>query len=73
MISAREKSEQDTGAREAYVWFEGEAQGKAQGKAEGKAEGKADVIQAMVARGRTIEEIVDFTGISEEEIKMVIK
>ena len=65
VISAREKSEQDTGAREAYVWFEGEAKGKA--------EGKAAVIQAMIARGSTVEEIAALTGIAEDDIKTALE
>ena len=68
MISAREKAQQDAGAREAYVWYSGVKEGKEKGLAAGK----SSIIQAMITRGKTIEEIVDFTGITEDEIQTVL-
>jgi len=68
MISAREKAEQDANAREAYVWY----RGVEEGEAKGEAKGKAAIIQAMIARGSTVEEIVSLTGISEDDIKITL-
>ena len=65
MISAREKAEQDAGAREAYVWY--------RGVEEGEAKGKVAIIRAMIARGSTVEEIVSLTGIAEDDIKMALE
>ena len=68
MISAREKAQQDAGAREAYVWYRGVAEGEAKGEAKVKA-----IIQAMIARGSTVEEIAALTGIAEDDIKMALE
>ena len=40
----------------------------AQGAAEGKAEGKVEVARAMKAADVPVEEIVKFTGLSEEAV-----
>ena len=47
---------------------EGKAEGIAVGKAEGIAEGKAEVARAMKAADVPVEEIVKFTGLSEEAV-----
>ena len=93
MISAREKAQQDAGAREAYLWYsgveegeekgrteglavgriEGLATGRVEGLAAGRVEGKSSIIEAMLTRGKTVKEIVDLTGITEDEIKTVLK
>ncbi|ABV79873.1 hypothetical protein A1I_07875 [Rickettsia bellii OSU 85-389] len=39
------------------------------GKAEGKVEGKAKLIQMMIKQGKTIEQIIEFTGLPKEEIE----
>ena len=65
MISAREKAEQDANAREAYAWY--------RGAEEGEEKGKAFIIRAMITRGKTIEEIMDLTGMTEDEMKMTLK
>ena len=46
----------------------GKAEGIAEGKAEGIAEGKAEVARAMKAADVPVEEIVKFTGLSEEAV-----
>ena len=63
VISARERAEQDALAREHYVWH--------QGKTEGRALGMQSIIKKMFAKGKTIQEIVDFTGLDEDEIEQV--
>lgn len=47
---------------------EGKAEGIAEGIAEGKVEGKAEVARAMKAADVPVEEIVKFTGLSEEAV-----
>lgn len=42
--------------------------GEARGKVEGKTEGKAELIKIMLAKGKTIDEIIEFTGLSKEEV-----
>jgi len=69
MISAREKAEQDALAREHYVWM----QGKEDGKAEGKAEGMLIIIQRMLARGDSMDEIEEITGLSKDAIEKLKK
>ena len=48
---------------------EGHAKGKAEGLAEGKAEGKTEIAIKLLKKDYPIEEIVEITGLSEEEIK----
>jgi len=45
------------------------ARGKAEGKAESLVEGLVEVAKTMLAKGRPIEEIAEFTGLSVEEIE----
>ncbi|MDE6759870.1 MAG: hypothetical protein K2J90_04215 [Lachnospiraceae bacterium] len=49
---------------------EGRAEGKAEGRVEGKAEGK---IVAYADVGLTVAEIAEKMGLSEEEIKTVLR
>ena len=48
--------------------MEGREQGIAEGRAEGRAEAKAEVAAAMKARGMSISDIADITGLSAEQI-----
>jgi predicted transposase/invertase (TIGR01784 family) len=72
----REKSIRDHISRIAQAMEEGEARGKAEGEAIGEARGKAegeinkaiDVAKKMLNKGKTIEEIAEFTDLSFEEI-----
>ncbi|KIJ89223.1 hypothetical protein SB78_00790 [Rickettsia asembonensis] len=41
------------------------------GKAEGKVEGKAELIQMMLKQGKTVQQIIEFTGLSKEEIEQL--
>jgi predicted transposase/invertase (TIGR01784 family) len=50
---------------------EGLAKGEAKGKAEGKAEGLAEIAGKMLLKGKNIEEIMDITDLSIEEIKEI--
>ena len=47
---------------------EGEARGKAEGIAEGEAKGIAATAQRMLVRGVPLEQVVDFTGLSPDEV-----
>jgi predicted transposase/invertase (TIGR01784 family) len=47
---------------------EGIAEGRAEGLAEGDAKGKAEIAGKMLLKGKNIEEIMDITGLSVEEI-----
>ena len=76
MISAKEKAEQDAGAEREYIWQEGRAEGRAEGKAEGRAEGEAkgrtELIKTLLSKGKSIEEIVEFFEIDEDELKKIL-
>ena len=65
MISARQKAIDGAQAREDYVWDKGVE--------EGLARGKIELLRTLLSRGKTIQEIADFTGMSEEEIKSMTK
>ena len=53
---------------------EGRVEGKAEGRVEGKAEGKAEgKIVAYADVGLTVAEIAEKMGLSEEEIKTVLR
>ena len=41
------------------------------GKAEGKAEEKIEIARKMLSKGKNIEEIIDITDLSVEEIKEI--
>ena len=60
LIEAREKAERDELSRLQNA--------VAKGIAEGKAEGKADVGRAMLAKGVPLEQVLEWTGLSEAEI-----
>ena len=47
---------------------EGEARGKAEGIAEGEAKGIAATARRMLVRGVPLEQVVDFTGLSPDEV-----
>ena len=47
---------------------EGEAKGRAEGEAKGKAEGKIEIAKAMLKKDMPLEEIMEFTGLSVEEL-----
>jgi len=51
---------------------EGLAEGLAEGRAEGLAEGQASLVQAMHARGSTIAQIAELTGLSEAQIEALL-
>jgi len=62
-------------------YYEGKAEGKAEGMAEGKAKGKAEGIEQttkniaikLAKKGTTIEIIAEVTGLSEEDIKQILR
>ena len=72
MISAKEKAEQDAGAEREYIWQKGRAEGREEGKAEGREEGKSAIISLMISRGKSLDEIADFTGVDKKEIESVL-
>jgi predicted transposase/invertase (TIGR01784 family) len=43
--------------------------GKREGKLEGKREGKLEVAEKMIIRGRSIEEIIEDTGLTYAEVE----
>ena len=51
---------------------EGLAEGKAKGLAEGKAEGKAEIAINLLKKNYPIDEIVEITGLSKEEIEKLV-
>ena len=46
--------------------------GKAIGRSEGKSEERADIILKMHKKGYSLEQIMDVTDMSEDEIKAII-
>ena len=48
---------------------EGLAEGEAKGKAEGLAEGKTEIATNLLKKDYSIEEIVEITGLTKEEIE----
>lgn len=67
-LSNEEKENLMRTIAEKYI-DQGIEQGIVQGIQLGKAEGKAELIKMMFAQGKTIDEIVNFTGLSREMIK----
>jgi predicted transposase/invertase (TIGR01784 family) len=49
----------------------GRAEGEARGRAEGKNEEKIAMAKKMLAKGKDIEEIAEFTGLTKEEISEI--
>ena len=52
---------------------EGKAKGKNEGLAEGKAEGKAEIAINLLKKSYPVDEIVEITGLSKEEIELIDK
>ena len=51
---------------------EGKAKGKNEGLAEGKAEGKAEIAINLLKKSYPVDEIVEITGLTKEEIEKLI-
>ena len=51
-----------------YARQEGYQKGKTEGKAEGKAEGKTEVAKAMLAKGFSVADVSECTGLSAKEV-----
>ncbi len=60
--------EMDQKSRMRTAREDGIAEGIAEGRAEGIAEGRAETAKAMKARGYDISEIIEITGLTEEQI-----
>ena len=62
----------DLKAEHEIGFSEGKAKGKAEGHAEGLSEGEhnkaCEIALKMLAKNKPLEEIVDFTGLTESEI-----
>ena len=54
---------------EAKGMTRGRAKGLAEGEARGKAEGIASTARRMLVRGVPLEQVVDFTGLSPDEVE----
>ena len=85
MIDARERAEQDAISREHFVFHQGREEGEQSGRQkgrqegrqggrqEGRQEGRKELISAMLASGKSIEAIAEFTGISTIDIENLLK
>jgi predicted transposase/invertase (TIGR01784 family) len=51
----------------------GKIEGKVEGRAEGRTEGKIEVAKNLLKAGVTIEVIVENTGLTMDEIKLLMK
>ena len=60
--------EMDQKSRMRTAREDGIAEGIAEGRAEGITEGRAETAKAMKARGYDISEIIEITGLTEEQI-----
>ena len=49
----------------------GMAKGRAEGRAEGKAEGKAEVARNLLAMGMSWTQIIQATGLTEDQLKQL--
>ena len=58
--------------RDELVRREALAEGKTEGLAEGKAEGKAEIAINLLKKNYPIDEIVEITGLSKEEIEKLV-
>jgi len=47
--------------------------GREEGKIEGKAEGKAELIEMMLKQGKSVKQIAEFIGLSQQEIEKLKK
>ena len=69
LYKLNERAETDYRNALNFAEQEGMAQGMAQGEAVGEARGKAETARRMLAHGLPPEQIVEFTGLSLEEIE----
>lgn len=67
ILSDEIRRRQEEAAAEAAAKAAAEALVK--GRAEGRAEGLYSVVKRMLKRGRSVQEIVDDTGVSEAEVR----
>jgi hypothetical protein len=72
VISARERAEQDALAREDYVWTQGMEQGRTLGMEQGRMFG-VEILNQMSAKGKSIQEIGELTGLNEADIRNLIR
>jgi len=68
LAEQNEKDERDRRAEIAYGHNKGKAEGNAEGKIEGKKEACQDIVRRMKEKGFSQEEIIDITGVKEEDI-----
>ncbi|MDR0744738.1 MAG: DUF2802 domain-containing protein, partial [Holosporales bacterium] len=52
---------------------EGKAEGREEGREEGEAKAKRETAIKLLSRGMSIEDIIDITGLSREEIDLLRK
>ena len=67
------KKYRDLNSAFATAEMEGEMKGKREGKIEGKIEEKLEIAQKLLIKGMSVEDVSDVTGLSEEQIKELIK
>ena len=53
--------------------IEGELKGRIEGELKGKIEGKIEIAEKAIAMGMSIDDIIELTGLSEEQIKGLTK
>ena len=64
-----EKAWKDRQAEIKYAKEEGKAEGRAEGRAEGIYNQKIEIAKKMLLKNKNIEEIIDFTDLTKEEIE----
>ena len=69
IVEDKEKAWKDEQARRKYAIQEARAEGKAEGRAEGRYNQKIDFAKKMLLKNKNIEEIIDFTDLTREEIE----
>ena len=69
IAEAREKNRRDAAAYAKDARDEGLAEALAKGRTEGLAKGYKDVARKMLQRSRPLEEIMEMTGLSMQEIR----
>ena len=69
LAELREKYIRDQVAIQEYGYLKGKEEGRAEGRAEGKQENNIEIAKKMKKRNIPFEEIMEITGLTEEEIK----
>ena len=69
MLERREKARRDIAAMMGDAINQGRAEGRAEGRTEGRAEERINFARKLLKRNSPIEDVIEYTGLTHEEIK----